>query len=542
MQLLDREITQSTALVVDPNPTARSVMAAQLRDLGVQQVRQLSRVQDARLLLEETTFDIVLCELDFEGGTTSGQELIDELRQEHLLPYWTVFILVTAQATYAQVVDAAEATVDGYLLKPYSASALADRLAEARHRKRVLDPAYRALQEGHMIEAAIFCERVADERGRYATYAAQVAGELWLKIEQCERAAEVYERVLETQSLPWARAGVARARLLMGEVGRARRLLEELIEDQPGYADAHDLIARLLLEQGELDDALEAFQRATRLTPGCILRLQHTGTLGFYLGMKGDALYFLDKALGMGRKSKLFDGLTLAVVAMLRYDLQDYKGLAAAQRQIADMRAGFPMSARLRMMDLCGQTLMLLAAQRPDDALGMAQELGDEALLESFDLESAALTLSLWARIPNSERPPKAWDNLLRTVGLRFATSKAATEVLVGAAGMGDKETELLRDAQHSITTLAKQALSRSMANKPREAVESLIVHGQQTRNARLIDMAANLLRRYAPAMEDSRTLNDAVVSLQRRWCRPLTHIAGIRRTTRTPGGVVLRK
>ena len=47
MTQIDRDIHLAKALVVDGNPTSRSVMAAQLRDLGVQQIRQLTRVQDA---------------------------------------------------------------------------------------------------------------------------------------------------------------------------------------------------------------------------------------------------------------------------------------------------------------------------------------------------------------------------------------------------------------------------------------------------------------------------------------------------------------
>ena len=85
------------------------LLSAQLRDLGLTQVRQVSRVRDARLLLEHTPFDIVLCDYHFGGHETSGQDLLDELRREGLLPYSTVFVMVTSEATYAKVAEAAEA-------------------------------------------------------------------------------------------------------------------------------------------------------------------------------------------------------------------------------------------------------------------------------------------------------------------------------------------------------------------------------------------------------------------------------------------------
>lgn len=167
----DRELPNARALVVDANPTSRSVMAAQLRDLGVGQVRQIGRIQEARVALEDGAFDIVLCELDFGGAAMSGQDLLDELRREQLLPYWTVLIVVTSEATYRRVVEAAEATVDGYLVKPYAASSLGDRIAEARRRKRTLKPVYEAIQKGEFELAARASQHRFDQREPYATFA-----------------------------------------------------------------------------------------------------------------------------------------------------------------------------------------------------------------------------------------------------------------------------------------------------------------------------------------------------------------------------------
>jgi CheY-like chemotaxis protein len=167
MQLLDRDIHLARALIIDANPTARSVLAGQLRDLGVQQVRQMSRVQDARTVLEEAPHDIVLCEMNFEGAAMSGQDLLDELRREQLLPYSTAFILVTGDASYAQVQEAAEATVDGFLVKPCSGLALAERLTEVRRRKRTLKAIYEAIQARELLRAAALAEQRFVARDSY---------------------------------------------------------------------------------------------------------------------------------------------------------------------------------------------------------------------------------------------------------------------------------------------------------------------------------------------------------------------------------------
>ena len=66
MQQLDREVVGHHALVIDGNPTSRSVMSAQLRDLGVGTIKQTGKVSDARLLLEHRPYDIVLCDYHFK--------------------------------------------------------------------------------------------------------------------------------------------------------------------------------------------------------------------------------------------------------------------------------------------------------------------------------------------------------------------------------------------------------------------------------------------------------------------------------------------
>ena len=81
MSRADHDFSSSKALIIDGHPTSRSILASQLRDLGVGTVIQCSRVADARKHLEVRTFDVVLCEQYFQDGGSSGQSLLDDLRR-----------------------------------------------------------------------------------------------------------------------------------------------------------------------------------------------------------------------------------------------------------------------------------------------------------------------------------------------------------------------------------------------------------------------------------------------------------------------------
>ena len=543
--MFDRDIHTAKALVIDGNPTSRSIMAAQLRDLGVQQVRQLSKVQDARLVLEQSPQDIVLCEMNFDGAPMSGQDLLDELRREQLLPHSTVFMLVTGEASYAQVMEAAEATVDGYLVKPYSGQVLAERLGEIRRRKRSLKSIYQAIQARDFVRAAALAEARYQQREPYWSFAAQVAAELWLRVDQPARALRIYQAMAAGPGSGWAKAGIARARLATGELAAARQQLESLVFEVPGYADAQDLLGRVLVEQGEFAPALQAFRAAAQLTPGCLLRMQNCGSLAFFQGHADEAAQQLERTVNLGRKSKLFDPGCLLLLGLARLDLADGRGLAAVADQVKALQQASPEDRRLAHIQRVLIGLTALQARRHDEALAVAEVLAAAVLEPDFDLEAAASTIGLWARLwtrlPAGELPAKTFDALLRQVGLRFCVSRASTEMLVAAAEGQAQGGETLRNCQAVIGSIAEQALNQSLGAQVPAAIELLLQQGEHTRNAKLIDMAAAVARRHPDRVPDVEAVQRKVQAMQQAYGAPLTHLAGVRRSARMPGGVALR-
>lgn len=539
--LIDRDIDQAHALVIDGNVTSRSVMAAQLRDLGVGHVKQTGRVTEARLALEQRPYDIVLCDYHFEGTDMSGQDLLDELRRENLLPYSTVFIMVTGEATYSTVVEAAEAALDSYLLKPYTASALGERLIEARRRKRVLCDIFEAMERGQLDVAVKICMRRYQGRESYWLFCARVAAELLLKLDRHDDARKLYEAVAKEKNIAWARLGVARAQFAAAEVNPARRSVESLLRDHPEHADAYDVLGSLQVDQGELAQALVTYRMASQLTPGCLLRLQHCGTLAFYQGEREEALRLLERTIGMGIKSKLFDALTLLLVAFLRFDTNDPKGLVVAHDQIKRFVERHPESKRLQRLELAASALRLLMTRNVDEALAVARNMADAAATDAFDVEASNIVLALWTRLPEKDVPAGELDALARNIAMRFCVSKAVTEVLVAASQRREPLLTTIRACHAEITAIAEEAMAHSVRGRPRSAVESLLKRGTDTRNAKLIEMATLVARRHGDTIEDRDDLLAEAATLQRRFCQPITHLAGVRRTGRSPGGLVLR-
>jgi tetratricopeptide (TPR) repeat protein len=537
----DAGIAQCRALVIDANSTARSIQAAQLRDLGVGTVVQCGRVDDARRHLERSEFDIVLCEQDFRDGSASGQDLLNDLRRAQLLPFSTVFVMVTSEATYGAVAEAAESALDSYLLKPYTASALGDRIAQARQRKKVLKDIFAAIEDGQFEQAATLCIRRFQGKGAYWLYAARIGAELLLRVGKPDQARALYEAVLAAQPLPWARRGVARAQIDGGAAPAGRRTLESLIEDQPGFTDAYDVLGRVLVDQGQFPEALDNFRTATQLTPDSITRLQRQGMLAFYLGAGDEAKKALERAMTIGISSRMFDVQTLVLLAATRYVERDPKGLQRCADNLRHALEKNPDSVRLQRYAKLVTLFQLMLQRQMAQVVVDVRALAADIVQPDFDFETAANLVTLLSHLRAVEVKLDDADDWIGTIGLRFCTTRSLSELLARAAHPHEPFAQRLREHQHAVTALAEQAMAHTLAGNPRAAVLALLQDGARTMNAKLIDMARTLLQRHLETIADGADLMRQADELRQRYATgvPTTPLAG--EGGRQAGGLVLR-
>jgi tetratricopeptide (TPR) repeat protein len=564
---VDRDIHLAQALLVEGNAVLRSVAASQLREAGVGEVTAVARLREARLALERQRFDVVLCNREFEGEIESGQDLLDELRRERLLPHSTVFFMVTQQAAFHQVIEAAGAALDGLLLRPYTTAALHRRLQEARRRKRELATVLRALDAGESERALTLALNRFQQGAPYAFWCGYVAAELLLDLKRPQDARQLFEKLHGARPQARALLGMARAMAAAGDLGGARRLLEPMLAEDPTQADAHDLHGRLLLEQGHFEAALAAYRQAAELTPGCLLRAQHAGALAYYQGQQEEARRWLEQCLRLGVLSRLFDAWSLLLLALLRFDATGgvtarggvaasnaATGLAPLCEQLQRYQQRHPQSQRLRRLTQAADWLHALAASSGnEDAAARAGEqahvmlaaLGEEATADEtsdgFDFEAANVWLALWSRLPAPWRHEPQHLHTVHLLALRFSHGRATTEALCGAAARDVEAVARIRGAHAEVQALAEQAMVRSLNEQPEAAAQLLLDAGLRTRNAKLLELAVAVIRRQTqPGETLQQQLLQALKALD-RCGRPSTHIAGIERAGRSAPGMRLR-
>jgi len=541
MRLIYPDVGDCRALIVDGNPTSRSILAQMLRQMGVGQVVQTSRALDARRALENRVFDIVLCDYHFDHSPMSGQDLLDDLRRAQLLPYSTVFVMVTGEASYKHVAEAAESALDSYLLKPHTATALEQRLLQARHRKKVLRSIFDAIEAGDFATAAALCKARFDAREQYWLYAARIGAELFIRQGDHDSARTLYEAVQAANALPWAKLGIARVELETGQLPQACRTLESLISEQPTYADAYDVMGRVQVEQGNIEAALETFRNATKITPHSVMRLQKQGMLAFYAGSGDEARESLDRAVRIGISSKLFDVQSLVMLAMLHFDKRDTKAFGRVYDNLKTAHEKRPESVRLKRFLNVGEVFKSLFERQIGECLGHVRRLAEDVRAEDFDFEAASNLLAVLARLRSTEVQIADAELWIGAVARRFCVSKAASDMMSKAVlGIEDYET-LIREGHAGIMGMAEKAMTHSVTGSPAAAVKALMVKGAETLNAKLIELASLVLQRHAAKIADSGEQAAVIADLKRKYCSKGTQVALGGSASRAPGGLTIR-
>ena len=113
-------------LIVDDYATMRRIVRNLLSQIGHVDVEEAGDGIVALQKLRETQFGLVISDWNMEPMT--GLQLLKEVRADNKLS-GTPFIMVTAESKTENVVAAKEAGVNNYIVKPFNADTLKQKIA-----------------------------------------------------------------------------------------------------------------------------------------------------------------------------------------------------------------------------------------------------------------------------------------------------------------------------------------------------------------------------------------------------------------------------
>lgn len=474
--ILNSRLAKLRAIVIDDMRSMRENIRGQLGQLGIDQVDQAATPDDALKLITSKSYDVVVCDYNL-NKQTNGQQILEYLRSQGILPPTAMFFMVTAESSYGSVASAAEFQPDAYLVKPLTGGRIADRIERLLDKQQALSPITERLRKKDKIGAVNECDAVQKNHPKWIVDILRLKSATLLELGQIEEARAVYEQTLAMRSdLVWAQLGLARCEQMSGKLQAARAGVEQILGTNTQFIAAYDLLAQLAEVEGKDQETLDALKKSYEVIPSA-RRSRLVGDAAYRTGDLQQARAAFIQAITHTQGSitaQASDALSLAQIhvdldeaAMALEVLNDAASAHQHEPHFAAGQAAIAAQAFARLNDM-------RSAQAAFDS---ARELSGEL---RPDLRTLTLAKAAFAAGLNDEgirimsRAIKADHENLRLVafarkvlddtGNAALIQSVVDEAISEGARIVDQATQLMRDG-HFDKSLAK--LDEAMSATP---------------------------------------------------------------------------
>ncbi|ABV86503.1 response regulator [Shewanella pealeana] len=256
-------------LVVDDAPTFLFTIKSMLVKLGFLEnsVQTCKSAKIALELVSNKPFDVIICDYNFGTGM-NGKQLFEEFKHLNLLSDEAVFILVTGDNSAATVRPIIELKPDEYLLKPFNAVSLKERISVAIRRRQKLSGLYAAERTLDAQKGLQLCDDLAPFHPEYYFVVKRFRASFLTMLQRHEQAKQVYESTLAKKELDWAKVGLANSLANLGQTDEAEKIINQLLMSSPNDTRIRTEAAYLKLKSHDTPAAISHLEIASQLVPG----------------------------------------------------------------------------------------------------------------------------------------------------------------------------------------------------------------------------------------------------------------------------------
>jgi len=264
-------------LVVDDVGNMRTILKRMLRNLGFRNVIDANDGDSAYEMIKNRKIDFIIA--DWRMPHVTGIELLRMLRAEprfHEIP----FVIITGEVEEKRIVQAAECEIDGYIIKPFFAKTLEDKIFAVIERKENPLPF-----DQHIFKAQSLLEISEFEKA----------------LEECNKAISLKPESARAQNI------LGNIHLKMGNEELGEQEIEKAIDLNPLYIRANEDLAEHYAAKGDQENALKYYEKADDISPHNVKRQLATGKIYLNLGRADKA----KKAFDVAQKNTKEDDPTI---------------------------------------------------------------------------------------------------------------------------------------------------------------------------------------------------------------------------------------
>lgn len=452
---MPQNIEDISVLIVDSNAGMRTQLRNMLGLCGITKIALAVSAGVAVRKLRDQNFDIILCEYHLGEGQ-DGQHLLEDLRNHHLIPLATLFLMITGESQYEKVVSAAELAPNDYILKPFSSDKLLGRLSRALEKRDIFMPTYKLIEAGNTLEAIETCRAGESNNPQYVIDFMRLRAELHLIAGQAKEAQEIYELVVDSKAVPWAKLGLAKTLFMQKRFDEAEEQLQGLLEENNMYLDAYDWLAKTREAAGRIHEAKETLEEAVKVSPHTVRRLRKLGEVSAECGDMETASRMMSTVVNKGKYSDFRDPEDHVQLVKAQLGMGDAAAAALTLRDLERSMDGQPKT------DLCKAISTAM----------MATHAGDT------DKANAALDQAIRFNDPRLGATVGLKKDLARICLENDQDDKAAAVIMdVMRHAANDEAVEAIKNM---LVELGRPELGAKLAESARAEVRSIMSEGAQ--------------------------------------------------------------
>lgn len=270
------ELKKKKVLIVEDFNSFRSTVRKMLQAFGLADIDEAPDGEEAIAKMSRKKYDIIVCDYNLGPGK-DGQQILEEARACEYIDASTIFIMATAENTMQMLMGVLEYQPDDYLVKPFTKEMLDRKLRDWVNRKRNLKEIDRAAARKDYDRVISLCDELMGQNPKNLSQLLKIKGEVLIKKGDYAEAVKFYEKVLTMGDLPWASLGLGKTKFLAGLYDEAREIFERIIAQNDKIVAAHDWLAKVHQQAGDLKAAQTVLEEAVRISPKAILRQKALG-------------------------------------------------------------------------------------------------------------------------------------------------------------------------------------------------------------------------------------------------------------------------
>jgi len=267
-------------LAIDDMATHRDLLKSMLWRANVRSIDLACDGADAIKHISQNTYDVILCDYNLGDGQ-DGQQVLEEAMTRNLLPYATLYVMITAENTSNMVMGAMEYSPDDYLIKPINEQLLTLRVSRLLEKKSIFKEVYKASTKKDYETAIKLCDELIKTHRKMALEIFKTKGGFCLKAKKFEAAEKVYSSVLKKREYQWASLGLGEALLELEKYDEAKKLFNKLIIVNHNCVEAYDFLAILYLQTDDNIKAQEALEQTVRISPKSLVRQRKLANVAY---------------------------------------------------------------------------------------------------------------------------------------------------------------------------------------------------------------------------------------------------------------------